>query len=261
MSTVRTSHRTTGARLLAAGRLLVAAALVTLVVATAGCSPEEPTKKGCAVVDISDSARREIRGLYLEGMDRFVSRIAEQGTGRVCFGYAARGLLGGPAAWATFACDNPEDELRCRPQIRSQVEAAAGQLAAQAANVPEEMHGFSELLEAVALLADNTSPGDEILMLTDGVQKSTDFGNFYSRHLQLDAAGREQLLDRLEQVGLLPDLSGRKLRMPYLLTHTRPRGPDRDMRAVRQQEIKDFWAEYAARTNAEYVSTEGVHGA
>ena len=236
--------------------LLAAAALAAPLLS--GCGPaERKATRGCVIVDVSGSARAEITGLYLPGFQRFVQRLTQMGSGDVCFSFAAAGMSGGASAWAHFSCTEPDDRLRCQPQIRRSVAAAAGQLAT-AADGPSVLHGASELVEALGLIAQATKPGDEILLLSDAIQNSTLTGDFARLSTDLGAQGTDQLLDALQQRALLPDLAGRTLRIPYALT--RASRPLR-MSAARQQAVRAFWSRYAQRSGARLVFGGGDEAA
>lgn len=231
--------------------LRVAALLATsavLAVAVAACGgTSAPTQRGCVIVDVSPLPLHELTRAYVPGFERFVTRIATNGTGDVCFAFAARGLSGGAAAWGHFGCSDPADKLRCTPQIRQSVSAAAAQLS-NVASGARNLHGASQLVEAIALVAPATRPGDEILVLSDAVQNSGLTGDFTRHSTALDAAGIDRILGRLASRGLLPDLRGRRLRFPYALL--RSDGP-MHMGAARKMAVQAFWKAYAERTGAE----------
>ena len=225
---------------------VLAAALQIWALAACGAS-SQPPKRGCVVVDVSPLPLHELTSAYVPGFERFVSRIAQQGSGDVCFAFAARGLSGGTSAWGHFGCDNRADKLRCQPQIRQSVAAAAAQLSSVAAGA-RDLHGASELVEAIAQVAAATRPGDEILLLSDAVQNSALTGDFTRHATELDAAGIDRILGRLASSRLLPDLRGRRVRIPYALY--RSDGP-MHMGAARKAAVQVFWTTYARRTGAQ----------
>jgi hypothetical protein len=236
---IRGSHRGTTS--------VACAVLVAAAFALSACGrPERGTRNGCVVVDVSGSARAEITGMYLPGFQRFVQRMSTDGSGNVCFAFAAKGMSGGASSWARFACENPSDRLRCGPQVRGQVNAAATQLASVASG-PDVLHGASEIAEALALIAPATKDGDEILVLSDVIENSELLGNFADLHTDLGERAIRGDLDALQQRRLLPDLRGRQLRMPYALTLNARR---LTMSAARQQQVRTFWERYAQRTQA-----------
>jgi hypothetical protein len=236
---------------------LLLVALALLAAAAAGCGKKERgSSRGCVIVDVSGSARGEITGRYLPGFENFVQRISSEGSGDVCFAFAAAGITGGGAAWANFACTNPDDRVRCAPEMRQKVTAAAAQLAGVAAG-PNALHGASELVEGIAVTANTTEPGDEILLLSDAIQNSSLTGDFTVRATRLDDAGIEAILRRLRERNLLPDLSRRKLLIPYALAHAKPL----NMSASRQQAVRAFWERYAAATRAELTFGGGDEAA
>ena len=244
------------ARLAPAGGAATLLFLAAMQLAACGDSPK-PKERGCVVVDVSPLPLHELTHAYVPGFERFISRVAQHGSGDVCFAFAARGLSGGAAAWGHFGCDNPADTLRCPPQVRASVNAAAAQLSSVAAGAGD-LHGASQLVEAVALVAPATRPGDEILLLSDAVQNSGLTGDFTRHATRLDAAGIVNILDRLAARGMLPDLRGRRLRIPYALY--RSDGP-MNMGAARKLAVLAFWTAYAHRTGAELVFGGGDEAA
>lgn len=223
----------------------------------AGCGTDRPTRRGCIVVDVSPLPLRELTRSYPAGFERFVQRAATTGSGDICFAFAAQGMSGGTSAWANFACATPKDELRCAPEIRQKVAAATSQLAA-AAEGAGRLHGASELVEAIALVAPALRPGDEILLLSDAIQNSQLTGDFTRQATTLDPRGIRQILDKLADLRLLPDLSGRTLRIPYALySSERPL----NMRAPRREAVRAFWEAYAQRTGAALAFGGGAEAA
>ncbi len=239
-------------------RAQTATAVVVVVAVLAGCGAEpEKARRGCVVVDVSPLPLRELTSSYLPGFQRFVQRIATNGSGDVCFAFAAQGLSGGGSAWAKFGCTNPADELRCEPEIERNVAAAAAQLSAVAQSAGD-LQGASQLVEAISLVAPALRPGDEILLLSDGIQNSGLVGDFTVRKTELDPAGIDRILGVLEERDLLPDLGGRTLRIPFALYSS---GGPLNMGAARKRAIKAFWQAYAVRTGAELVFEGGAEAA
>lgn len=246
MSNIQTHPPSTRRR--AALALCAVVAALALAAALSACGgAEQPTARGCVVVDVSGSARPEITTTYLPGFTRFVQRIAREGSGDICFAFAASGLSGGASSWASFACPDPDDTLRCEPLVRQSVAAAAQQLVAVASAPAIPLRGASELVECLALIAPATAPGDEILVLSDAIENSRLMGNFADHEVDLDTSSIDELLAGLRQRNLLPDLRGRRLLIPYALTHgSRPLR----MSATRQQGIRVFWERYATAAGA-----------
>jgi hypothetical protein len=243
-------------------RRATAAVLALATLMLSACGPPEPgTMKGCVVVDVSGSSRPLITRLYLPGFVKFVQRISDKGSGDVCFAFAGATTTGGAGARAHFGCANPKDRLRCPAEIRRNVEAAAGQLTAvadQIANAPgpNQFRGETQILEALHEVGQATSPGDEILVLSDAIQSSEETGNFNSgKTLRLTDADIERILGRMKRDRLLPNLRGRVLRIPYPLKNYVTEGSSglvrsATMSAAHKERIHVFYERYAAATGA-----------
>jgi hypothetical protein len=250
MRHLRLTHDRTGSR---AAAVLACTALAAVA---AACGPQtEPTMRGCVVVDMSGSSRPELTDTYLPGFQKFVRRIATEGTGDVCFTLTAKGSVGGSAMWAHFACTNPSDTLRCPPEIRRNVRAAAEQISA-AGKGPNPLRGASEIVEGIASVARATESGDEILVLSDAIQSSKLTGNFYN--VTLDDASIDEIIDRIQTSGLLPDLEGQALRIPYAVYHS---GPNIGLTEAEKEAILDFWRAYARRAKAKLHIADGERDA
>lgn len=227
---------------------------VVAAVALSGCGHAKVgTARGCVIVDISGSSRPLIQGQYLPGFIKFVQRISHKGKGEVCFAFVGAGNTGGPGAAARFACSNPDDRVRCPGEIKNNVRAAAAQLSTvgeQIANAPghNQFRGASRILETISEVAPATRPGDEILVLSDGIQDSGLTGDFNrGKQTALDEADFQRIIGTLRQARLLPDLQGRTLRVPYALISAK--GPSRWSDA-RKEKLRRFYEAYAAATKA-----------
>jgi hypothetical protein len=134
--------------------------------------------------------------------------------------------------------------------------AAVQQL--KAVRPPAGFDGASQLVEAIALIAPVTKPGDELLILSDMVQSSSLTGDFTKPTTEMDAAGIDRILATLTQSALLPDLTGRTIVAPYPHQYgTRVS----TMTARRRVAIKTFWTTYAERTHAALRYGGGDRGA
>jgi hypothetical protein len=221
----------------------------------AGCGHTKVgSKQGCVVVDVSGSSRPLIETTYQAGFAKFVERVTKTGSGNVCFAFVGAGTSGGAAATAPLGCSNPDDVLRCRGQIRTNVAAASQQLAAVSRQIAgvhghNQFAGASRLLEAIHDVAPATHPGDEILVLSDAIQSSGLTGDFnHGQALALDEADDQRIIGRLRDAHLLPDLSGRTLRIPYPLVEAN--GVSRWSDA-RKQKLQRFYEDYADATHAQ----------
>jgi hypothetical protein len=235
-------------------RIVPALVGVALSLLLTACGGEDGTwnageARGCVIVDVSNSARDELTRTYEPDFAEFVQRLARKGSGQVCFALAGRQVAGGTSAWATFTPQHPQDALRAPLEVRQQVQAAVDQLDAAAESPTISRHG-SALLEALYQVS--TAPlrsGDEVLMLSDGVQFTDLVGSFGARATDMSPAGIDAMLDRLSRADLLPDLQGVTVRIPHLLYSD----PPLNMGPARQAAVRRFWGAYGERTGARMI--------
>jgi hypothetical protein len=215
------------------------------VAALAGCGEEPPTGRGCVILDVSASAKDEYTAAYAGGFERFATKMGMERTGDVCFAVAANALSGGPASWGNFSPQDRDDPNRAPGQVRQKVAAALGQLQTTVEHPAVERNG-SELVEAIALVSRNLAAGDEILLLSDSIQVSGLTGDFTRKRVDLTDQGISDLLDKIAEARLLPNLEGIALRVPFGLYSVKPL----HMGARRQAAVQAFWSAYAKRTGA-----------
>lgn len=206
---------------------------------------------GCTLADVSDStvrARRE----YTAEFARFATALGEKGAGRVCLVVAA----GDPLAeskpmWAPVG---PSPEHRDSPdlapgEIQASVAAASRDVGQMLAHPPAH-RGGSALVEGAVVAGRVLQPGDVLQFLSDGMQNSAATGSFYRR--DLSPSGIRQLLDTLQQQGLIAHLDGVQVVMPLVLYHPGGTGTS----APRQTQVTNFWRAWAARAGATLTLTE-----
>jgi hypothetical protein len=113
---------------------------------------------------------------------------------------------------------------------------------------PNPYRGASQILESLAAIAPATRPGDDILVLSDGIQNSNLTGNFdSSRETPLDDASIQHIIARLRAARLLPNLAGRTIRIPYpLLSANHPISWSEE----RKQNLHRFYDAYGDATHA-----------
>lgn len=245
------NHRLTQAvRFVAKTASVIAAAVV--LASCGGNVSKVAASQGCVIIDLSHAAKREIPTLYRPGFEGFLMRISEQGSGNVCLSFTGGNVEGGTGQTIHVGCDNPAAVLKCQVQRQAAV-TDAGAMLVQASN-QKRLPGASQILEGISRVAIGMKPGDEILVLSDGIQNSSLLGDFTKPGVRLDDASIEKKLDRLDRQRMLPTLTGIKLLIPYLLTSSRPY----NMPTARQLGIRAFWERYAARTGAQVVLSGGT---
>jgi hypothetical protein len=100
------------------------------------------------------------------------------------------------------------------------------------------------LCDAAIVAPRKLQPGDELLYHSDARQNIPTTGDFLNA--DLSPAAREQMLDRLERKGLIPDLEGVRVVFPFLLYHPGGLGIAQEQEVA----IRSFWQEWASRVKA-----------
>lgn len=223
-------------RMLAAGL----AALLVLAGALWAADPftESQGASACAVVDLSGSSALE-RPRYLATFTELAADLARR-----------RGNL-----WVVLAADrrgaegpvqmspSPSDP-RSASSIGVLVAHQTAQLRQMMANVSST--GRSELLEAASRCQPVLRRGDQLALITDGIQSSPVAGDFHVA--DLTRSGRGSLFEKLDRASLSPALGGIRVMAPVLL----PLAGGASLTPTRQQQIRLFWRGWAARSGATY---------
>lgn len=205
----------------------------------------------CTVADVSGSTR-DVRPAYVDAFRSLATETARDGSGLLCVVLAA----GDPQAEGTPAMADVgpahENPIYAPSEIARAVETASGEFDAVLRSPPVRAKG-SAIVEACAVAARKLRRGDRLLVVSDGLQRSDLTGSFY--RVDLSPPAIEALLDRIDEAGLLPDLSGVTVSMPHLLAHPGGLG----LGQAREQAVRRFWAAWVAQTGA--TPAEPIDGA
>lgn len=235
------------------GKAVVAVGLACLAIGGgalalgAGLGSSRHPASGCAIVDLSESTE-DARSAYLAAFERFATAIGNEGSGKLCLILAAADPIaeGTPA----FAEVGPESDDRGTPKAAGEIEArvrrATAQLAGLLAHPPVRQAG-SALVEAAVVAGEVLGPGDRLLFLSDGLQWSRAGGHLQREDLTPAAISRR--LDRLGGEGLLADLHGVTVTMPFFLYHPGGLGGG----AVHEAQLRSFWGAWGKRSGAELM--------
>lgn len=229
----------------AAVLILVAVGVVAALVFAASGSDRKPS--GCVIADVSESTE-EARPRYTATFGRFSTDIGNEGSGKVCLVVAAANPLTEGTPISAYVGPDPEHVGKplAKGDVERRVQLATSQLSQLLAEPAVDQKG-SALVEAATVAADVLEPGDRLLFLSDGLQWSPTVGHL--QEMELTPAVIANLMDKLEGLGLLPDLEGVRIEFPFLLLH--PGGlPGGEEETVR---IKEFWEVWADETGAELV--------
>lgn len=213
-------------------------------------------KRVCYIVDISGSTAAPRRfGTYADTIYNTAAESAVNGSGRLCFVFAAGGTVAGSqVAVASVAPDHPDNSDLAVGERRTKVNNALASLLATLKDPPPHTSG-SQLFQAVqtAVTRGGLGPGDEIVFLSD-MHEFSNLLNVQSGNTFSD--GNKATFAKLKANGLLPDLTGITLLMP----HINERGQlDADGRLVpsttpvtRLARVEGLWKAYAAEANGTY---------
>ena len=218
-----------------AGLLVLAGALWA-----GGLFTESRGASACAVIDLSSSTVGE-RPRYLATFAELAETLARR-----------RGNL-----WVVLAADSRRAEgpvlMSPSPIDPRSVSARAARVAHQTAQLRQMMINVastggsgSELLEAASRCQSVLRRGDQLELITDGIQSSRAAGSFLDA--DLSRSGLASLFDKLHRASLIPALGGVRVTAPVLL----PLAGGVSLTARRQQQVRRFWRGWAAQSGATY---------
>jgi len=224
--------------------LVLAAAVAAMVFAAGG---SDSKASGCVIADVSESTS-EARSRYAAAFGEFASGIGNEGSGELCLVVAAAKPLTEGTPISAYVGPDPEhvDKPQAKGDVEQRVQTATSQLSQLLAEPSVDQKG-SALVEAATVTADVLEPGDRLLILSDGFQWSPTAGHL--QEMDLDPVAIEDLIRKLDGIGLVPDLEGVEIEFPFMLLH--PGGlPNGEETALG---IKSFWKAWVEETGAEMV--------
>jgi hypothetical protein len=227
---------TMGTKAKIAASLITATALVTVAVA---CGSSDP--RACFVIDASQSTRYALFD-YEERFAQSLEETAEAGDSVAVVVATGDPLVESNVEREDFSgltnADQGSDRSGAIEDLASRVERTI-----QVATGTLNPTPGSGIVAAIALVAGQGCASVEVL--SDGLEASD---VRMKRDDIITAGGRDRLLDRLAERGLLPDLDGVELRFPfggYL-----PQGTA--IPQARLDALPTFWSDYAERTGATF---------
>lgn len=179
--------------------------------------------------------------VYVDSYKNFAYDAGVNGSGKMAFAYITGNSVAEANVQESDLAATSNDAERANSEVMLAVAGEVDSLSTELKSLNPKDKG-SGIIEGFSVIAPQLQSGDQLLALTDGVQSSEGLvGDFHQA--DLSSSGIEALLKTIRAKGMLPDLTGVTVHMPYI---GQLAGKKTSISSAKLKQIQDFWEAFVS---------------